>query len=120
MKAALFLIAALACGACTSYRAVSVPPPSRAATLDNNDDVRISQGVALGFECATAWGNTCATGATTDDPKVARVFPAHLAKLEGYMNGVLPPSSYVIVGVKPGHTLLRIAGEDAIDVEVVP
>ncbi len=122
MKAQLLLLAAIACSACTSYHAVTPSVPSRTAALDNaHDTLTVSQGVALGFECTTAWGNPCAAGqATVDDQKVARVYAAHLNHLEGFLNGVLPPTSYVVVGMQPGQTTLHIPGESALRVVVTP
>jgi hypothetical protein len=116
------LLAAIACSACTSYHAVTPPLPGRSASLDNaHDQLTVSQGVALGFECVTAWGNPCTAGqATIDDQKVAKVYSAHLNHLEGFLNGVLPPTSYVVVGVNPGRTTLHIPGESALRVVVVP
>lgn len=121
MKAQWLLLAAIACSACTSYRALTPPPPSSAAELDNaHDQLTVSEGVALGFECVTAWANPCAAGqATVDDPKVAKVYSAHLARVESFLNGSLPPTSYVVVGVKPGQTTLRIPGEEPLRVVVV-
>lgn len=120
MKALLPLLLAVACSACTSYRALTPPPPSRAAALDDaHDQLTVSQGVALGFECVTAWANPCAAGkATVDDPGIARVYAAHLGRLETYADGALPPTSYVVVGVHPGRTLLHIPGEDPLKVVV--
>lgn len=116
------LVVVFAATGCTSYRALNAPPPSRVATLDNaHDALRISAGVALAFECTTAWGNPCSAGtATVDDPTVAKVMPAHLGRLSAFANGSLPPTSYVVVGVKPGQTLLRVPGEDPVRVVVVP
>ncbi len=123
MKARAGLLAiVLACSACTSFRAVTPPPPSRVASMDNaHDELSVSRGVALAFVCTTAWGNPCSAGkATIDDPKVARVLPAHLNRLDTYMNGSFAPTSYVVVGVSPGRTVLRIPGEDPVKVVVVP
>ncbi len=118
---AVALAALLASTACTSYRALNAPPPSRVATLDNaHDALRISEGVALAFECTTAWGNPCSAGtASVDNPTVATVLPAHLGRLASFVDGTLPPTSYVVVGVKPGETLLRVPGEDPVRVVVV-
>lgn len=122
MKAALLAGIALACGACTSYRTVTAPPPDHVAALDSaHDQLRISAGVAVAFECTTAWGNPCSDGdATVDDPKIARVLPAHLDRLESYMDGTFTPTSYVVVGVHAGTTVLRIPDEDPVTVTVVP
>jgi hypothetical protein len=115
-------VVAAACSACTSYRALTPPPPSRTAALDNSRDrLELSQGVAIGFECITGWGNPCGSGqASTDDPKVAKVFPAHLAHVERYTDGSFTPTSYVVIGVSPGETVLRVAGEDPVRVVVSP
>jgi hypothetical protein len=123
MKRTLFLLVAIAvCTGCTSYRALTAPPPSRVASLnDSRDELRVSQGVALAFECVTAWGNPCSAGqASIDDEKVAKVLPAHLNRVDPYIEGSLQPTSYVVVGVSPGETTLHIAGEDPVRVVVVP
>ena len=121
MKSILLVVVVVACSACTSYRTVTAPPPGHVASLDNaHDQLRVSQGVAIAFECTTAWGNPCSAGqASIDDPKVARVLPAHLDRLETYLDGTFAPTSYVVVGVAPGKTVLRIPGEDPVAVEVV-
>ena len=115
-------VALLMTTACTTYRTLTPPPPSRVATLDTSDDVlRISRGVALGFECVTGGGNPCSEGqATIDNPSVAKVYPAHINQLERYVDGTFTPTSYVVVGVTPGETVLRIPGEDPLRVIVVP
>jgi hypothetical protein len=108
--------------ACTTYRTLTPPPPSRVANLNTEDnELRVSPGIALGFECITAGGNPCGDGqATIDDPKVAKVYPAHVNRLERYLDGSFAPTSYVVVGVTPGETVLRIADEDPLRVIVVP
>ena len=118
----LFAVALIAGPACTTYRTLTPPPPSRVASLNTSDDeLRVSQGVALGFECITAGGNPCAQGqATIDNQNVAKVFPAHMNQLSHYMEGTFTPTSYVVVGVSPGETVMRIPGEDPLRVIVVP
>jgi len=119
----LVMLCALALSdvACTDYRTLTPPPPGRVATLNSSDDeVRISRGVALGFECTTGGGNPCSEGqATVDDTNVAMVYPAYLNRLERFMEGTFTPTSYVVVGVNPGETVLRIPGEDPLRVVVV-
>jgi hypothetical protein len=118
--ATLFAMSLLDLG-CTHYRAISAPPPSRVAMLNSGDgEITISRGVALGFECTTASGDPCSKGnATIDDQNVATVYPAYLNRLDHFMSGTLTPTSYVIVGVNPGETVLRIPDEDPLRVIVV-
>ncbi len=106
--------------ACTHMEALTVAPPGRTATLNGSaHEIAISPGVALALKCTSGWGNPCAAGqATVDDPKVARVYPAHLEKLEWYTDGKFAPTSYVVVGVSPGDTVLRISGEEPVRVVV--
>lgn len=106
---------------CTSYRTLTPPPPSREASLNTSDnELRISTGVALAFECTTAGGNPCSKGvATIDDPSIAKVYPAYLNRLSNYFDGTFSPTSYVVVGMKPGETVLRIPDEDPLRVIVV-
>ena len=123
MKSKLALLCALvACSGCTSYRALTAPPPSRVASLnDSDDELRISSGVDIGFECVTGWGNPCSAGdATIENEKIARVFPAHLNKVDRYVDGSFAPTSYVVIGVSPGQTTLRIPGEDPMKIVVEP
>ncbi|MFW5738887.1 MAG: hypothetical protein ACOC1F_00830 [Myxococcota bacterium] len=106
---------------CTTYRTLTPPPPSREASLDSSDrELRISTGVALAFECITPGGNPCSKGqATIDDTSVAKVYPAYLSRLDRFFSGTFTPSSYVVIGVKPGQTVLRIPDEDPMRVIVM-
>ena len=106
--------------ACSHMDALTVAPPGRTATLnDTTREIALSPGVALALRCTTGWGNPCAAGqATVDDPKIARVYPAHLEKLEWYPDGTFAPTSYVVVGVSPGETVLRVSGEEPVRVVV--
>lgn len=118
----LLAITLLGAPACTSYYTLTPPPPSRTATLDSSEnEIQLSPGVALGFTCLTAAGNPCADGqATVDDPKVAKVYPAHVNRLDRYIDGTFAPTSYVVVGLAPGETTLHIGDEDPLRVVVVP
>lgn len=106
---------------CTTYRSLTPPPPGRVAALNNADgELLISQGAALAFECTTAGGNPCSKDqATIDNQHVARVYPAHLNRLDRYFDGTFAPTSYVVVGVNAGETVLRIPDEDPLRVIVV-
>lgn len=105
--------------ACTHYSAISSPPPGHTAQLnDAADELRISPGVALAFTCTTPDGNPCSSSARIEDPSLAKLMPGHLAALDNYVDGRLPQSSYVVIGIKPGKTRLLIEEEDPIDVIV--
>ena len=117
----LSLLAALPVTGCTYYQTLTPPPPGRQASLNSSDnEITISKGVALGFECTTGGGNPCSKGAAkVDDESVAKVFPAYLNRLDRFVSGTYAPTRYVIVGVKPGQTWLRIPDEDPLRVTVV-
>ena len=119
---AMFLLVLLASSvsACTHFQALTAAPPGRTATLNNTkNEIVLSPGVALAFRCTTAGANPCAAGqATVENPKVAQVYPAHLENLEWYIEGKFTPTSYVVVGLSPGETVLRISGEDPLRVIV--
>lgn len=120
LKRTLF-VAGLAClsSACTHYSALNAPPPGHTAQLnDAADELRVSPGVALAFTCTTPGGNPCSSSARIEDPGVAKLMPGHLAQLDNYVDGRLPQSSYVVVGLKAGKTRLLIDDEDPIDVIV--
>ncbi|MCA9629308.1 MAG: hypothetical protein KC766_16655 [Myxococcales bacterium] len=105
--------------ACTHYSAINGPPPGHTAQLnDAADELRISPGVALAFTCTTPGGNPCSSSARIEDPSLAKLMPGHLAELDSYVDGRLPQSSYVVVGLEPGKTRLLIDDEDPIDVIV--
>ena len=116
----LALLLAISPSGCTYYGALTPPPPGRVASLNTSDnELRLSRGVALAFECVTPGGNPCSEGvATVDDPKIAQVYPAHVGKLDRYMQGTFTPASYVVVGLTTGKTTLRIPGEDPLFVIV--
>ncbi len=117
----LILLGLITTAGCTFYKALTPPPPGRVAHLNRMDGtIRISRGVALGFECVSSWDNTpCSKDqATVDDTNVAQVYPAYLGKLKRYITGSHAPTSYVLVGLTAGQTVLRIPEEDPITVTV--
>ena len=110
------LLGASACG--PSLYAVTTPPPTREARLQSNVPffskkkhfATLSTGVALGVLCTS--GAPCRNITTTiDDPTIVKVVPAHLARLQTnhmtYDNQ--PASTFVLVGLKPGRTMVRVA-----------
>ena len=118
----LGLLAASWCAsACTHYQALSTPPPDRVAELNRSEGVvTLSPGVALGLECVNPWGNPCAPDqVSVADPRIAKVYLAHLGHLEEYTSGSSLPTSFVVVGVQPGETMLTVPGEDPLRIVVV-
>jgi len=50
---------------------------------------------------------------------VATVYPAYLNRPERCFEGTFTPTSYVVIGLAPGKTVLRIPGENPPRVVVV-
>jgi hypothetical protein len=120
VKRVSVLVLALFAGlGCTHMEPLSVAPPGHHADVANGQrKIEISKGVAVAFTCVTAWGNRCAPAAHMDDPAIAQVYPAHLQRLEWFSAGKFEPTSFVLVGIKPGETVLRIPGEQSTRVVV--
>ena len=120
------MLCALGLSGCVHLSAVTTPPPTRTAELDDSaETIEVSAGAALGFEC---WhtnffdAGPCAKGkARTDDPNVAQVFPAYLDHLvpSTYWRSRAQQSGFVIVGISPGATTLRIETNGTEDEYVV-
>lgn len=123
MKA--LVIAILLCGGCGPWLyAASTPPPGAIGTLDTDDETaEISEGTALAFRCEDAGPCQHAT-ATSDDPDIADVLPANLARLDpAVFSGMAAPATFVIVGKAPGHTRIRVRSSDGgvdLSVHVIP
>lgn len=118
---ALALVTWLLIGCGPALYAVSTPPPTRTARLDvehplfakPRHKVRLSAGVALAVNCSD--GGPCHDmRATSDDPAVATVVPAHLNRLEiDYLaHDTTPAATFVVVGVKPGTTTVRVRSKE--------
>lgn len=120
MRAAVALLA-LSLGACVHLRALTPPPLGGVAVLDDEAEVlRVSVGAALAFECVGCDD----ARATTDRPAVARVYTAYLDRLDPGWDprGPQPLDAFVVVGLRPGKTTLRIRAahaDDEYEVEVV-
>lgn len=122
---ALFGLIALSSTGCTpSLAAVSTPPPTKTARLYSKQPLfqklryyaNLSTGVALAFTCTH--GDPCKNAKISiDDPTVVKVLPAHLARLEmePLRRDSLPPSTFLLVGLQPGNTTVRLraSGADA-------
>lgn len=122
MKAMLLVI--LLTGGCGPWLyAMSTPPPGAVGMLDTDDErAEVSEGAALAFRCEKHGPCKHAT-ATSDDPEIADVLPANLARLdEAFWNGVQPPTTFVIVGKAAGRTRVHVRSSDGdvtLDVVVV-
>lgn len=66
--------------------------------------------MALAFNCVGI--QPCSKVTTTsDEPTIVKVLPANLARVDNvspYAVNRLPPSTFVIVGLKPGKTTVRL------------
>lgn len=119
----LSLLAALALAACNPYlMQQSVAPPGRAAHLHAVDGfwglkyyrLEVSEGVALALTCYK--GGPCEKmNVLSDNPAIAEVRPASLARLDsiGYANpDPQPASAFVVVGKAPGTTRIRVSARE--------
>jgi hypothetical protein len=114
----LLILLALVTAACgPHYYALSTPPPGRVAIIDDEaNSIRLSLGVAVAFRCEQR--GPCEDAlATSDDPAIAEIRSASLARLETEpFRGEIPATTFVVVGRHPGSTTLRIAtaGKDGV------
>jgi hypothetical protein len=111
VKKILLLASAVLATACSPTLTLVTPaPPNRIVAANHQDDaMTISEGVAVAVDCYH-WTTGACTGvrATTDDPNVARVLPAHIAKLADMYGNEKSAASLAVVGVSPGVTTLRV------------
>lgn len=116
MKPAAFVFAlfAVLLGGCGPWLyAVSTPPPGSIGNLDTDDErAELTEGSALAFRCDD--GGPCqGAKATSDDPSIAEVMPAALARLDmAIWDGFTPQTTFVIVGKSPGKTRIRVRTSD--------
>lgn len=125
MSRAAVMILATACvtaGCGPTLWQVSTPPPTRDVALDHEaraGTLHVARGVAVAFDCVEGfwWIDACrAATATSDNPEVARVLPAHLERetaqpAYGYQarpNLDRQRSGFVVVGASPGKTVVRV------------
>jgi hypothetical protein len=125
-----FLVIGLLSGCGPYLAALTAPPPLQTATLDDvAQTIELSAGVALAFSCESWAAMPCQNAkARTDDAAVAQIYQAHLNHLSrdwGAGPGQRGPrieTGFVIAGLKPGKTTLRLSSDDgelAFAVEVV-
>ena len=129
MIRALAVAALLAgCGEIT-VTALTPPPPGKTAVLDG-EDLDLSRGIALAFECVASnddYNGPCRDAtATSSDPGVARVFPSYLDTLApawkgGGAGGPRSRTAFVVIGLAEGTSEVRVEtsdGDVSIDVSV--
>ena len=127
MTRAVFLVVltAAALAACDPqlYQA-SVPPPGSIGRLHTEYRwAELTEGSALAFRCEDA-GPCERARATSDNPEIADVRPASLARLEmAAWVGFSQTSQFVIIGKNPGTTRIRVRsadGDTSLKVTVLP
>jgi hypothetical protein len=114
-------------GAChPKLYAASVAPPGAVATLHTSGEwAKLTQGTVLAFSCEK-YGGACIDGrAVSDDPAIAEVRPAAVARLHPFYShgSKVQESTFVIVGKAPGKTRIRVfarQGHRTLDVTVLP
>jgi len=107
----------------------SGPPNTQAEFNIVTNDVVLTKGVALAIACHDVWwGGPCENlRVSSDDPSIATVAFVHLDKYrspggyvysEGYQQHH-QRAVFVVAGVSPGRTLVRVGGDDADEVLAV-
>jgi hypothetical protein len=133
------LALALAATACSDVDVVAIsnPPPGRTATLDGDDEMRLSRGVALAFQCLgqdddDSYRGPCRSPRVVSaDGAIVSVRPAYLERLVDTTewddanpeNGARPMAAWVAVGLAEGQTTISVDAEEGsltIDVRVLP
>ncbi len=113
------LLLGLPLSACGPYFHAETPPPiGKTALLDTEDAVlTVSQGAAIAFSCSHVFSATYCdfAEATSEDPEIAQVRPAHLHELRDSLHGPKPPKTFVAYGVSPGQTRIRVSVDGSDD-----
>jgi hypothetical protein len=111
------LVALAGCGP-TLY-ALSAPPPGRTGWLDSDKDtLDVTDGVAIAFACEKH-GPCRNARAQSEDPNVAEVVPAHLARLDprigdawAFTISMVPATTFVVVARATGRTVIHVRSDD--------
>jgi hypothetical protein len=88
--------------------AVTTTPPMRAGELDlRASTIRISEGVAMAFECrdGSDFGPCSEFSAKSENSAVASVYPAHLDTRDWSGKN---PTSFVLAGIRAGGTTVTV------------
>jgi hypothetical protein len=131
--ALLALVVALVAGCDpVAVTALTVAPPGKIAELDDeNLELKLSKGIAIGFECSASddgYRGPCRNPrAKIADTSIASVFDSYLdSTAEAWDNGAAGPRSrtaFIVVGLEPGDTDLEVItsdGDVSVSVTVVP
>jgi hypothetical protein len=119
-RALPLLAASLLAAACDpTITALTTAPPTAVAEIDDwEKTARLSQGIAIAFEC-TFQNKPCVdAAATSSDPAIVRVFPGFvdmLAPGDAYQRpiGKDPRAVFILVGVAPGEASVEVTSDDA-------
>lgn len=113
MRAPLVLAASALLTACSpELQLVSPAPPTRVVAVSSDaQTVEVSEGVAVAIDCRRQ-GTPCKeVKATTQNPAVAKVFPAHIAQVNQGWYEQTNVASLALVGIRPGQTTLHVVAE---------
>lgn len=131
MKLALLALALAACDP-IAVTALTVAPPDKTAELDDEDlTLKLSHGIAIGFECSAStsdyYGPCRNARAKVDDEAVAAVFSSYLDSVADSWNdgdsGPRARTAFVVVGLGVGKTDLHVITTDGdvdVSVTIVP
>ena len=113
MRHLLPVLATLLLTACSPELQLASPaPPTRVVTVTQDaQTVQISEGVAVAIDCRREGSPCKEVSATTDQPAVAKVFPAHIAQVHQGYNEQTNVSSLALVAIRPGQTRLHVVAE---------
>jgi hypothetical protein len=134
MKLASLLVIAVLGAGCDhiSVTALTVPPPGKVADLDDESlDMKLSRGIAIGFECYTTmssyYGPCRDATVKVKDESVAQAFASYLDSTaeshDGGPSGPRARTAFVVVGLEVGTTELEVSTSDAditVSVKIVP
>lgn len=117
--AMVLCVAATACG--PRFHAMTTPPPGREATLTEQQkfwggfkyDVRLTEGTVLAVGC-----DCVSLAISADDPRVATVMQAHATNKNPMTQREARVTSFVVVGVRPGKTVIRVKASNG--TKVIP
>jgi hypothetical protein len=108
----LVALAALTSACAPELYLVSPAPPTRVVTVNQGSDrIELSEGVAVAVECLREGFPCKDVKATTDQPAVAKVFPAHIAQVHQGYYAQTNVSSLALMGIRPGTTKLHVVAD---------
>jgi len=120
-RVAVVLAAAAALTGCKPVLyALSTPPPGRTGWFDSKErTLEVTAGVAIAFACEHDGGPCKHATARSDDPTIADVMPAHLARLDARVDpgwtpttSMVPATSFVVIAHGAGKTVVHVRSDD--------